>query len=308
MQRDNWDNLRFVLAVAEAGTVSGAGKKLKVNHATVLRRIAQFEENIGFEIFEKTPQGYTVAEEYGQVLSAVRDVDTAYQAFFRLLSGIRVPLSGQVRITSTDSLCHALLPKIVADISSQLPDLRIHLLNSNAVLDLARIEAEITVRPAPLLPDGLVGESPATLRFGLYRMRKKPGPDVWLRLEGQLAGSLPAQWMADNLHDAQISNGANSFLTLREMAAMGMGRGILPRHVGDADPRLERIEGQMPDIAVPVWVACHHDLVNVPRVAFVRRHLVAALARYAGALSGDGEFSEPVPSGYLPSDALHATG
>jgi len=39
MHRDNWDDLRYVLAVAETGSVSAAARMLKVNHATVLRRI-----------------------------------------------------------------------------------------------------------------------------------------------------------------------------------------------------------------------------------------------------------------------------
>ncbi|MCB2152823.1 MAG: LysR family transcriptional regulator, partial [Rhodobacteraceae bacterium] len=60
MQRDNWDDLRFVLAVAEEGSVSGAARRLGVNHATVLRRIAAFEEATGVEIFDKTARGYAV--------------------------------------------------------------------------------------------------------------------------------------------------------------------------------------------------------------------------------------------------------
>ena len=43
MHSENWDDLRFVLAVAETGTVSGAARLLGVNHATVLRRVAAFE-------------------------------------------------------------------------------------------------------------------------------------------------------------------------------------------------------------------------------------------------------------------------
>ena len=40
MHRENWDDLRFMLAVADNGSVSAAARVLGVNHATVLRRIS----------------------------------------------------------------------------------------------------------------------------------------------------------------------------------------------------------------------------------------------------------------------------
>lgn len=39
----NWDDLRFVLAVADQGSVSAAARDIGVTHATVLRRVAAFE-------------------------------------------------------------------------------------------------------------------------------------------------------------------------------------------------------------------------------------------------------------------------
>ena len=42
----NWDDLRYFLALARQGTVSGAGRDLKVRHTTVARRIAILEESL----------------------------------------------------------------------------------------------------------------------------------------------------------------------------------------------------------------------------------------------------------------------
>ena len=49
-----WDDLRFVLSVAEEGTLSGAARTLGVNHSTVLRRVAAFEAEKGVQLFERT--------------------------------------------------------------------------------------------------------------------------------------------------------------------------------------------------------------------------------------------------------------
>lgn len=51
----DWDNIRYFLAVAREGSVSAAAERLEVNHSTVLRRIAQLEESLGAQMFEKLP-------------------------------------------------------------------------------------------------------------------------------------------------------------------------------------------------------------------------------------------------------------
>ena len=43
----DWDDVRYFLAVARGGSVRAAAERLGVNHATVLRRIAQLEERLG---------------------------------------------------------------------------------------------------------------------------------------------------------------------------------------------------------------------------------------------------------------------
>ncbi len=61
MHSDNWDDLRYVLAVAETGSVSGAARRLGVNHATVLRHVAAYEARHGIELFDKSARGYAVS-------------------------------------------------------------------------------------------------------------------------------------------------------------------------------------------------------------------------------------------------------
>ena len=48
----NWDDVRIFLAVARAGQILGAAKRLELNHATVSRRIAALEDAL------RTPLGY----------------------------------------------------------------------------------------------------------------------------------------------------------------------------------------------------------------------------------------------------------
>lgn len=283
--QDNWDHLRYVLAVAEAGSVSQAARNLGVNHATVLRHVAAFEEQSGADIFEKSAKGYTVIGDRLQVINAAREVETAVLAVQRIIQGAQAPVRGLVRVTSTDSFCQMILPPIIGRWQGQLDELRIELISTNAHLDFSRLDADITVRPTIKLGDDLQGIVAAKLGFDIYRATRSTS-ERWLALGGSLARTKVALWMSDNVSGDLISGSADSFLSLRELVASGLGQAILPCIVADSDQRLERLPGILPDMPVDIWVASHIDLVEVPRIKAVRQMLVAALSEYAESLAG----------------------
>ncbi len=283
MHRDNWDDLRFVLAVAETGTVSAAARRLGVNHATVLRRVAAFEDRRGTLIFDRTGQGYNVRPDRIHVIEAAREVENAVFTVERLTKGAEAPIFGDVRITSTDTFCHVVLPPLLMPVQFKARELRLSLLCSNDHLDLSRLHADIAVRPSERLPEGLVGAAVARLGFAAYAV---PGaPDGWLGLTGAPARSKAGRWLSEQAGGAAFAV-ADSFLVLREFAASGAGRAVLPCVLGDADARLTRLEGAMPPIEVDLWVASHADLADVPRIAAVREVLSEALSGQAAALRG----------------------
>ncbi len=58
----DWDDLRYFLAVAKTGSLSGAARRLGVNHSTVFRRIGAFETQLGVRLFERLPSGYLLTQ------------------------------------------------------------------------------------------------------------------------------------------------------------------------------------------------------------------------------------------------------
>lgn len=276
MHSENWDDLRFVLAVAETGSVLQAAKHLSVNHATVLRRVAAFEERYETILFKRTSQGYQLLSDRVHVIRAAHAAEVAMQEVHRLASGGRLSLHGIVRVTSTDTLCGAVLPRFVAAIKAEERNLAITLLSSNTHLDLSREQASIAVRPSVQLPDDMIGEVATELRLAAYAA--DPEQSDWLGLSGPLTRSVAATWMDANVPDDQISIAADSFLTLQAMAALGHGIAALPCFVGDCDDRLVRLPDAMPDLTVPLWVAHHVDAVETQQMRAVKRRLVAFLA------------------------------
>lgn len=286
MHKENWDDLRFVLAVAEHGSLAAAARALGVNHATVLRRVAAFEARHDLTLFDRGAGRYSIPPERLRVIDAAREVEAAVEAVARTLRGVQEPLEGRVRVTSTDSFCLAVLPAILVQLRAEARGLRLELMVTNEHLDLARLEAEVAVRPTPELAPELEGERAAELGFAAYGARDRAGAGQWLGLAGRLARTRPARWMAENLAPDSVVAGADSFVTLREMAAAGLGQAVIPCILGEPDPRLDRCRAGPARLRVPIWVACHAELAGVPRLAALRRRIAAALAERAEELAG----------------------
>lgn len=282
---DNWDDLRYVLAVAEHGTLSATARTLGVNHATVLRHVAAFETQHNIELFEKTSRGYAVRVDRHLILKAVQDVESSVAAVERAIHGMQAPLRGVVRVTSTDTFCQAVLPDIVTGYQAREGAIRIELVATSAYLDLSRLNADIAVRPTPELTSDLVGEVVAIQGFDVFAPINASS-DRWLAPTGLLKRSVVAAWMSENVKTSKIAGAADSFLTLRELAASGIGQVILPSILGNSDRRLVRRNGILPGLSVNIWVASHADLADVPRIRGVSRMLSEALSADADRLAG----------------------
>ncbi len=284
LHNENWDDLRYVLAVAETGSVLQAAKRLGVNHATVLRHVAAFEERHGVPIFERTAQGYRLLPDRVHVLQAAQDAQLAMLEVGRLASGGSLSYSGTVRITSTDTICALVLPGFVSNLTAIEHDLQITLLSSNVHLDLIREQAQLVVRPAKNLAEDLIGSAVCELGFAAYAQRSEA--THWHALAGPLARSIAAKWISDNVSADRMASASDSFITLRELAAKGEGIAVLPRFVGDCDPRLIRLEDVMPPLSVPVWVARHADTIESQQLRQVRTKLEAYLTSQSDVLTG----------------------
>ena len=280
MNNSNWDDIRYVLAVAQHGSLNAAAAQLGVTHATVMRRVAAFEKRYDRPVFEKSQSGYSVLPEANPILRALADVSEAVLATERTIAGADQSPSGPVRIASTDSLCQLVLPPIVSEISRRYPKIELSLLSANVHHDLGRLSADIVVRPTVALGEDLTGQRVGNLVFAVYSDGNEDRK--WLKLEGALSGSLASEWMSDNVQLAQTTGGADSFLVLQHLVAIGKGKALLPRIVGDADQRLTLLEDTDPNIAVPVWVACLKEFSRTPRIAFVLRLLAAELSQTLG--------------------------
>lgn len=141
----NWDDLRLFLAVAREQSLSGAGKQLRLDPATLGRRVARLEKDLQAALFVKSPQGYALTEAGGQLMERA---EAAEQAMRVARAGVSAPsdrLSGQIRIGAPDGCANFLLPQVCAGIVAENPGLDIQIVALPRVFNLSRREADMAI-------------------------------------------------------------------------------------------------------------------------------------------------------------------
>ncbi len=140
----DWDDLRVFLAVARTESLSAAGKRLKIDPATVGRRIARLEEATQARLFAKSPQGYALTEEGARLLPHAERAERAALAAGESLSGPG-GLTGLIRLGAPDGCANYLLPQVLARICDANPGLEVQIVALPRVFNLSKREADMAI-------------------------------------------------------------------------------------------------------------------------------------------------------------------
>jgi len=145
----HWDDLRIYLAVARTESLSAAGKILRVDPATVGRRIARLEEMLGSPLFGKSPQGYALTDAGQRLLAHAERAEQAMGAAVAELQGQTGTLAGQIRIGAPDGCANFILPQVCAAIMADNPDLDLQIVALPRVFNLSKREADMAIGVSP---------------------------------------------------------------------------------------------------------------------------------------------------------------
>ncbi len=289
----DWESLKFFLAVAREGTLAGAGRALSVKHSTVLRRIAQLEEGLGLKLFDRHPNGYMLTAIGREMLAPLVRIDEDLVVLERRLSGQDLRLTGTVKVSTVGVLVPWIADSLM-EFRALYPGIRVEIVISPTAASLARHEADISIRVSRNPPESLVGRRIATLMSGIYAGRTHPAagelaPDVtaydWVGYsEGR--GDLPhAQWTAAHVPSERFVLRTNHTGMLVAAVKAGLGLGLLPCYLGDAEAGLRRLKA-VDGLGQEMWVLTHSDLKRTPRIRALMDFLAKDLARRRDLIEG----------------------
>jgi DNA-binding transcriptional LysR family regulator len=289
-----WDDVRYFLAVARGGSVRAAAERLGVNHSTVLRRIAQLEERLGTQMFEKLPSGYRLTAAGEEVLEFANQMEASSHQLETRVFGRDQGVRGLLRVTLPPFLATHLLMPDFADFARMHPDIEMEILSSGEVANLTNREADVAIRfvsDRKNLPPNLHGLMGPEVRSGVYMSRDRLAawragtPDPIRRI---VIGN---HGIPDWAHQGEVRITEVPFRTPdaeAQIVAARQGIGItrLPCFVGDADPLLVRVPGTDLHMHATLWLLTQGETRKTKRVRLFTEFLSRRLAAYAPLLAG----------------------
>lgn len=272
----DWNDLRYALALARHGSLSATARLLKVNHATVARRIAALENSLGIVLFERRARGYRPTAQAMPVLQAAEQVEAPLLRLGRLADSERgQQIEGNVRVTCTEGIAsHCIAPQLAA-LRQRWPGLQIEIAVEHRSLSLARREADIAIRWARPQSGELYASRLGNVPYRLYRSPLASDHSVVAAFDESLPDLPETRWLAKqkNLRPAIRSN---SMLPLVAAARAGACAVLLPEFIGRQFPELVA-EPDRPPVSRELWLVLHRDLRKTPRVRIVADFLGAAI-------------------------------
>ena len=275
-----WTDLRFFLELARAGTLSGASRRLDVEHTTVARRIDRLETQLGATLFDRSREGYELTEVGLALLPHAEAMEGAALAAAEQIGGAEVAAHGVVRLGVPEVFGVKVVAPLLVGLLDQHPDLQIDLLALPRFANLANREADLGVMLDPPTTGRYMVTRLASFRFYLYASPAYLARHPTIRTQADLARHDFVDYVQDRLASRELSYLNELGFTPRrrmccsgmtaqiEAASLGMGLMMAPPYAVPDDGRLVPV---LPGFSAErsFWLAAPTDLYRLRRVKVV---------------------------------------
>jgi DNA-binding transcriptional LysR family regulator len=280
-------DLDVTLALVRGGTLAAASERLGVDASTVFRALQRIERGLGRRLFERTRAGYAATELSAELAAHAEQLEAALEAARSAVEAAPAQISGTVRITTTDTVLHGLVAPALRGLHQLHPLLGYELHAGNELASLTRRDADIAVRATQRPPQHLVGRAIGPIRVAIYAARRGSGvrsyDDVeagqadWIAPDDALPEHPSVVWRKRHFPKVVPRYRVNSILSVLELAAQGLGVGIVPLFLGEGRSDVVRLTEPLDECETELWLLTHPESRHLRRVGAVYAHLVQTL-------------------------------
>ena len=293
----DWSALRDFLAVAEAGSLSAAARRLGVSQPTLTRRMAGLEESLGAELFRRTPRGLELTDAGEAVLTPARRMAEGAEDLELAVSGRDLALAGLVRITATEGVAVEWLTPALARFREQQPRIDVEIIVRNTAVNVLRREADIAIRLGRPRQSGLVARKVALLGLGFYASRSYVEAHGQPRSREDFAEHQAVafdeverytgagSWIEEHVRGAQVVYRASTLGAQLAAIRAGFGVGAQACFIAQRHADLVRV---LPEtrIELEIWLVTHPGLRRSARIRAMVDFLAAELEAARPLLAG----------------------
>ena len=274
----DWNDLRFLLAVARHGSTTAAGKALRISQSTVHRRIGALERRFGQPLVTRHASGSRLTAFATALLPQAERVAAAVAEIERQVADGAHAAAGVVRMTCPEPIVFRLSQSTFLDgFHARHPGLHVEFVTSDRYLDLTRGEADVALRSGDTDAD-LVGIKVANSLWAVYAARAYVAHRGVPATESDLATHAlvglddasrdhrATAWLRSVAPDARIVARSSSVLGLVSAVKSGIGIGALPTALGDAEADLVRVLGPITAMTRSWRLLTTASLRHTPRI------------------------------------------
>jgi DNA-binding transcriptional LysR family regulator len=274
----DWDDLRHFVVLAREGTLSAAARLLRVDHATVARRVAALEAETGLKLIDRRARSYQLTEDGKRIAATAMPMEEAAFAVGRAVQAAKPGLCGEVSISSPPSLANALIAPQLFRLRHRHPGIRIKLIGEKRTASLNRREADVALRLSRPQQPGLIARKIGSFGFGLYGassyLKETPRPAfAFIAYDDSMDDAPQQKWLQTMAAGHEIVVRTNDLENQAAAARTGVGLAVLPNFLGDPDPGLKRYDATPVPPNRDVWLLVHRDLRQAPLVRAVMEFL-----------------------------------
>jgi DNA-binding transcriptional LysR family regulator len=263
----DWEDLRFFMAIAKAGSLSGAARALEVNQATVSRRLAALEAQLNVRLVDRLPRESRLTAIGQLVLQDVLDIEEKAFAVQRKCLSSRSATRAKVTITAPPVLARHFLTPHLAELIRMSPMVQLSILSEPHFASLSRLEADLALRLSPPIEDTDIVKKVGLMQFALYARRdygnaldeRKCEFVGYTERQGDFAHK---RWLYEVIGSRRVVCEVTDLSHQYEAACAGVGIAGLPCFIGDSDSRLVKIDSNLAMLCLDIWVALHPDRRN----------------------------------------------
>ena len=286
---DDWQDLKFLLALVERGSLPAAAEALDVNRTTVSRRIASLEQRLGVKLVQKVGRSLVPTDAGFETLEVAERVAGEMRGLERRLAGRDEGLSGIVRLAMTP----AVAPLIAGDLallSDRHPDLVLEVSTSYQTENLELMEADIALRLTDDPPPDLVGRKIAEPKLAVYAGREtllaRGASEISYVAGGQVGFGID-EWIRET-YDAQprMVLRTDSMALQMAMVARGVGIAMLPCYVAAANEQLVRVSEPLRGDMPALWLLYHPRQRRMRRIRVVADSLIESAGKLRAVFEG----------------------
>lgn len=284
----DWSDYQIFLAIARTGNFARAAEKTGLDATTMGRRLRRLETRLNTTFFERSRDGQVLTEAGEALLEAVEVMARGAGQIDENVSMHQGP-TGTVRLSVSEGFGTWFVSSHVPAFVAAYPGLVLDMVANSGLLNPSRREADIAVMLSRPKAGPLIARKLSDYALQVYASRSyiarhgTPATPNDLAHDHVLVGYVPdlvpspeLRYLSELAQGLTATIRCSSINAQLHLVASGVGIGVLPRFMADANPSLVPL---LPEnrIVRSFWLVTHRDTHNLSRIKATREWLLGAV-------------------------------